>query len=104
MATKVLDVVKAGVVTGEDLQKVFKVAKEEGFALPAVNVVSTSSVNAVLEAAKKVNSPIIVQFSNGNFYLNIVHQVSNHIFFNHLHFQSTFDNIKWWYRFCFIMI
>jgi len=65
MSTKVLDVVEAGVVTGEDLQKVFKVAKEEGFALPAVNVVSTSSVNAVLESAKKVNSPVIVQFSNG---------------------------------------
>ncbi len=65
MSTKVLDVVSAGVVTGEDLQKLFKVAKEEGFALPAVNVVSTSSVNAVLEAAKNVNSPIIVQFSNG---------------------------------------
>jgi len=65
MSTKVLDVIDAGVVTGENLQKLFKVAKDEGFALPAVNVVSTSSVNAVLEAAKKVNSPVIVQFSNG---------------------------------------
>ena len=65
MSRKVLDVVDAAVVTGEDLQKLFKVAKEEGFAIPAVNVVSTSSVNAVLEAAKKVNSPVIVQFSNG---------------------------------------
>ncbi len=65
MSTKVLDVVPAGVVTGDDLQKLFKIAKEDGFALPAVNVVSTSSVNAVLEAAKKVNSPVIVQFSNG---------------------------------------
>jgi len=65
MSTKVLEVVDAGVITGDDLQKVFKVAKEEGFALPAVNVVSTSSINAVLEAAKKVNSPVIVQFSNG---------------------------------------
>lgn len=65
MSVKVLDVVDAGVLTGEDLQKLFKVAKEEGFAIPAVNVVSTSSVNAVLEAAKKVNSPVIVQFSNG---------------------------------------
>jgi len=65
MSTKVLDVVNAGVVTGEDLQKLFKVAKDEGFAIPAVNVVSTSSVNAVLEAAKNINSPIIVQFSNG---------------------------------------
>ncbi len=65
MATKVLDVVEAGVVTGDDLQKLFKVAKDQGFALPAVNVVSTSSLNAVLESAKKANSPIIVQFSNG---------------------------------------
>ena len=65
MSIKVLDVVKAGVVTGDNLQKLFKVAKDEGFALPAVNVVSTSSINAVLEAAKKVNSPVIVQFSNG---------------------------------------
>lgn len=65
MSTKVLDVVQAGVVTGDDLQKLFKIAKDEGFALPAVNVVSTSSINAVLEAAKNVNSPVIVQFSNG---------------------------------------
>jgi fructose-bisphosphate aldolase class II len=65
MSTKVLDVVEAGVVTGDDLQKLFKVAKEEGFALPAVNVVSTTSINAVLESAKNVNSPIVVQFSNG---------------------------------------
>ncbi len=65
MSTKVLDIVQAGVITGENLQKLFKVAKDEAFALPAVNVVSTSSVNAVLEAAKKVNSPVIVQFSNG---------------------------------------
>ena len=65
MSTKVLDIVQAGVITGENLQKLFKVAKDEAFAIPAVNVVSTSSINAVLEAAKKVNSPVIVQFSNG---------------------------------------
>jgi len=65
MSTKVLDVVNAGVITGDDLQKVFEIAKNEGFALPAVNVVSTSSVNAVLEAAKNVNSPVVIQFSNG---------------------------------------
>jgi len=62
---KVLDVVKPGVVTGSDVQKVFKIAKEEGFALPAVNVVGTDSVNAVLEAAAAVKSPVIIQFSNG---------------------------------------
>ena len=60
-----MDVVDTGVVTGDDLQKLFKIAKEEEYALPAVNVVSTSSINAVLESAKNVNSPIIVQFSNG---------------------------------------
>jgi fructose-bisphosphate aldolase class II len=65
MSTKVLDVISAGVVTGDDLQKMFKVAKDEGFAIPAVNVVSTTSVNAVLESAKNVNSPVVVQFSNG---------------------------------------
>ena len=65
MSTNVLDVLSAGVVTGQDLQSLFKIAKDEGFALPAVNVVSTSSINAVLEAAKKVNSPVVVQFSHG---------------------------------------
>ncbi len=65
MATKVLDVVKAGVVTGDDVQKLFNVCKENGFALPAVNCVGTDSINGVLEAAKKANSPVIIQFSNG---------------------------------------
>jgi len=65
MSTKVLDIVDAGVVTGTGLQKLFKVAKDEGFALPAVNAVSSSSINAILESAKNVNSPVIVQFSHG---------------------------------------
>ncbi|MCR5085695.1 MAG: class II fructose-bisphosphate aldolase [Succinivibrionaceae bacterium] len=63
--TKILDVVKPGVVTGEDVQKVFKVAHDNGFAMPAVNCVNTNTVNAVLEAAAKAHSPVIVQFSNG---------------------------------------
>lgn len=65
MTKRVLETIKPGVVTGSDLQKLFSIAKEEGFALPAVNVVSTDSVNAVMEAARKVNSPVIIQFSNG---------------------------------------
>ncbi len=65
MSTKVLDIVNAGVITGDDLQKVFEIAKTEGYALPAVNVVGTNSINAVLESAAKVNSPVVVQFSNG---------------------------------------
>ncbi|MDX1344044.1 class II fructose-bisphosphate aldolase [Reinekea sp. G2M2-21] len=63
--TKILDVVKPGVVAGEDLQKIFEIAKAEKFALPAVNVVNSDSINAVMEAAAKVNSPVIIQFSNG---------------------------------------
>lgn len=60
-----LEVVKPGVVTGGDIKKVFDYAKENGFAIPAVNVIGTDSINAVMEAAKKVNSPVIIQFSNG---------------------------------------
>ena len=63
--TKISEVVKRGVVSGKDLQKVFAIAKENHFALPAVNVVNSDSVNAVMEAAKQVNSPVIIQFSNG---------------------------------------
>ncbi len=65
MSEKIFDKVKPGFIFGEDLQEVFRIAKENKFALPAVNVVGTDSVNAVLEAAKKVNSPVIIQFSNG---------------------------------------
>jgi fructose-bisphosphate aldolase, class II len=65
MAQKISDVVKPGVVTGEDVQKIFAICKENNFALPAVNVISTDSINAVLEAAAKVKSAVIIQFSNG---------------------------------------
>lgn len=63
--TKISEVVKRGVVSGADLQKVFKIAKENHYALPAVNVVNSDSINAVMEAARVVNSPVIIQFSNG---------------------------------------
>lgn len=56
---------KAGVLFGEELEALYKDAKENEFAMPAVNVVGTDSVNAVLETAAKVNSPVIIQFSNG---------------------------------------
>ena len=65
MPEKVLDKVSPGVVTGDGVQEIFRIAKANHFALPAVNVVGTDSVNAVLEAAKAVNSPVIIQFSNG---------------------------------------
>ncbi|RKX74841.1 MAG: class II fructose-bisphosphate aldolase, partial [Spirochaetes bacterium] len=65
MSQKVLDYMKPGVIYGDDLKKLFEICKSEGFALPAVNCVNTESVNGVLEAAAKVNSPVIIQFSNG---------------------------------------
>lgn len=63
--SKIFDFVKPGVVTGDDVQKIFEIAKEHKFAIPAVNCVGTDSVNAVLETAARVKSPVIIQFSNG---------------------------------------
>lgn len=57
--------IKPGVATGDDVQKIFEYAKQNGFALPAVNVTSSSTVNAVMETAAKLNAPVIIQFSNG---------------------------------------
>jgi len=57
--------IKPGVATGNQVQEILKLAKKKKFALPAVNVIGSSSVNAVLETAKKLNSPVIIQFSNG---------------------------------------
>ena len=65
MSERIFEKVKPGVVAGNDVQEVFRIARANGFALPAVNVVGTDSVNAVLQAAKEVNSPVIIQFSNG---------------------------------------
>ncbi|PDH46399.1 MAG: class II fructose-bisphosphate aldolase [Bacteroidetes bacterium MED-G13] len=57
--------IKPGVATGNQVQEILKLAKKKKFALPAVNVIGSSSINAVLETAKKLNSPVIIQFSNG---------------------------------------
>ena len=57
--------VPAGVVTGENLVKLFNHAKDNGYAIPAVNVSSSSTANAVMEAAKATNSPVILQVSQG---------------------------------------
>ena len=56
---------KPGVVFGTALQELYQYAKENKFAIPAVNVTGTNTINAVLETAKAVNSPVIIQFSNG---------------------------------------
>jgi len=54
-----------GVLTGSQVQDLFKFAKQKSFALPAVNVVGSNSINAVIETAAELNSPVIIQFSNG---------------------------------------
>lgn len=61
----VLSFLKPGVLVGDDVTKLFQYAKENKFAIPAVNVTSSCTVNAVLECAKRVNSPVIIQVSNG---------------------------------------
>ncbi|HNW76536.1 MAG TPA: class II fructose-bisphosphate aldolase [Bacteroidales bacterium] len=65
MSEKISNKVAPGVATGDAVHEIFRIAKANQFALPAVNVVGTDSVNAVMEAAKAVNSPVIIQFSNG---------------------------------------
>ena len=53
-----------GVITGSEVQEVFALAKDRGFALPAVNCIGSSSMNATMETAARLNSPVIIQFSN----------------------------------------
>lgn len=62
--------IKPGVATGKEVQAIFKHAKENGYALPAVNVIGTNSINAVMETAAELNSPVIIQFSNGGAQFN----------------------------------
>eukprot|EP00741_Cyanophora_paradoxa_P017426 tig00020965_g16835.t1 len=61
----ILDFLKPGVVTGDNLIKLLRYAQEHEFAIPAVNCTSSSNINAVLEAAKEAKAPIMIQFSNG---------------------------------------
>ena len=69
--------IKPGVATGEEVQAIFKLAKEKAFALPAVNVVGSNTINAVLETAKELNAPVIIQFSNGGAQFNAGKGLSN---------------------------
>ncbi len=57
--------IKPGVAAGDEVQEIFQLAKDKSFALPAVNVTSSSTVNAVMESAAKLNAPVIIQFSKG---------------------------------------
>ncbi|WP_037315869.1 class II fructose-bisphosphate aldolase [Salegentibacter sp. Hel_I_6] len=69
--------IKPGVATGKEVQEIFNYAKKKGFALPAVNVISSSSMNAVMETAAELNSPVIIQFSNGGGQFNAGKGLSN---------------------------
>ena len=69
--------IKSGVATGDTVQEIFQLAKEKSFALPAANVISSSTINAVIEAAKELNAPVIVQFSNGGAHFNAGKGLSN---------------------------
>ncbi|MEZ4788217.1 MAG: class II fructose-bisphosphate aldolase [Flavobacterium haoranii] len=69
--------IKPGVATGDQVQEIFNYAKEKGFALPAVNVVGSSTINGVLETAAKLNAPVIIQFSNGGAQFNAGKGLSN---------------------------
>ncbi len=62
--------IKPGVATGDGVQEIFKLAKEKSFALPAVNVTGSNTVNAVMETAVNLNAPVIIQFSNGGAQFN----------------------------------
>ena len=69
--------IKPGVATGDQVQEIFNYAKEKGFALPAVNVVGSSTINGVLETAAKLKAPVIIQFSNGGAQFNAGKGLSN---------------------------
>ena len=69
--------IKPGVATGDQVQAIFSYAKAKGFALPAVNVVGSSTINGVLETAAKLNAPVIIQFSNGGAQFNAGKGLSN---------------------------
>lgn len=69
--------IKAGVATGKEVQAIFQLAKEKNFALPAVNVIGSNTINGVLETAKALNAPVIIQFSNGGAVFNAGKTLSN---------------------------
>ncbi len=69
--------IKPGVATGDEVQVIFNYAKEKGFALPAVNVVGSSTINCVMETAAKLKAPVIIQFSNGGAAFNAGKGLSN---------------------------
>ena len=69
--------IPTGVATGDAVQSIFALAKQKAFALPAVNVTGSNTINAVLETAVALNAPVIIQFSNGGAQFNAGKGLSN---------------------------
>nr|WP_299000288.1 class II fructose-bisphosphate aldolase [uncultured Allomuricauda sp.] len=69
--------IKPGVATGDEVKAIFDHAKANGYALPAVNVIGSNTINSVLETAAVLNSPVIIQFSNGGAQFNAGKGLSN---------------------------
>lgn len=69
--------IKPGVATGDEVQEIFKYAKQRAFALPAVNVIGSDTINAVMETAAALKAPVIIQFSNGGAHFNAGKGLSN---------------------------
>jgi len=72
-----LSTIPAGVVTGNQVSQIFEHAKKHAYALPAVNVIGSSNTNTVMETAKELNSPVIIQFSNGGAQFNAGKSLAN---------------------------
>ncbi|MGK0366662.1 MAG: fructose-bisphosphate aldolase class II [Saprospiraceae bacterium] len=68
---------RTGVLHGDEVTELLNYANKNNFALPAVNVIGTNTINAVLETARDLNSPVIVQFSNGGSVFNAGKGLSN---------------------------
>lgn len=75
--SEIMNKIEPGVATGNKVQEIFNLAKENEFALPAVNVIGSDTINAVLETARDINSPVILQFSNGGAQFNAGKGLSN---------------------------
>lgn len=69
--------IQPGVLHGDQVQSLFKYAQAQNFALPAVNVIGSNTINAVLETSREVNSPVMIQFSNGGAHFNAGKGLSN---------------------------
>jgi fructose-bisphosphate aldolase class II len=69
--------IQPGVATGRQVQEIHALAKQKGFAMPAVNVTGSNTVNTVMETAAELNAPVIIQFSNGGAHFNAGKGLSN---------------------------